>query len=185
MIDDSDVFSIRIDQRNSERVYASACSGIYGSSSAGATWTKLPGIPFDNRRTHVIAQDPKHRVDAVCRDYSRACGNRPRRRESGARPCEDSINALVLDPKGVMYLAVDQRGLLKSDDGGETFREINHGYVNRTITTMQTAAGRLRSTRSSTPAPFTTANGADCSGPRTVPESGTCWRVKKCCTAGI
>src|ERR1019366_8528250 len=37
-----------------------------------------------------------------------------------------------------MYLAVDQRGLLKSLDGGETFREINNGYVNRTVTTIET-----------------------------------------------
>ncbi len=56
----------------------------------------------------------------------------------------DSINALVLDPKGTMYLAVDQRGLLKSDDGGETFREINHGFIDRTITTMQTGGDPQR-----------------------------------------
>jgi photosystem II stability/assembly factor-like uncharacterized protein len=140
MTDDSDVFSIRIDQRNQERVYASACSGIYGSSSAGESWTKLPGIPFDNRRTHVIAQDPKHPATlyaattlGLWKSVSGGTGWR--------KTMPDSINALVLDSKGVMYLAVDQRGLLKSEDGGETFQEINHGYVNRTVTTMQPAGG--------------------------------------------
>jgi photosystem II stability/assembly factor-like uncharacterized protein len=136
MSDDSDVFSIRIDQRNPERVYASACSGIYGSVSGGALWTKLQGIPFTNRRTHVIAQDPKHPSTlyaATTLGLWKFAGGAAPRRTMG-----DSINALVLDSKGVMYLAVDQRGLLKSEDGGETFREINHGYVNRAVTTMQT-----------------------------------------------
>jgi photosystem II stability/assembly factor-like uncharacterized protein len=140
MSDDSDVFSIHVDQRNPERVYASACSGIYGSSTAGAAWTKFPGIPFDNRRTHVIAQDPKHTSTL----YAATTLGLWKSVNGGAnwrKTMPDSINALVLDSKGVMYLAVDQRGLLKSEDGGETFREINHGYVNRTITTMQTAGG--------------------------------------------
>jgi photosystem II stability/assembly factor-like uncharacterized protein len=140
MIDDSDVFSIRIDQHHPERVWASACSGIYGSSTAGASWTKLPGIPSDNRRTHVIAQDPKHRSTLYAATtlglWKSTSGGSSWRKTMG-----DSINALVMDSEGVMYLAVDQRGLLKSEDGGETFRAINHGYVSRTITTMQTAGG--------------------------------------------
>jgi photosystem II stability/assembly factor-like uncharacterized protein len=140
MSDDSDVFSIRIDSKKSERVYASACSGIYGSSTAGTSWTKLQGIPFSNRRTHVIAQDPKHAATL----YAATTTGLWKSTTSGAtwrKTSEDSINALVLDAKGVMYLAVDQRGILRSDDGGETFHEINKGYVNRTITTMQTAGG--------------------------------------------
>jgi photosystem II stability/assembly factor-like uncharacterized protein len=138
MIDDSDVFSIHIDRRNSERVYASACSGIYESMSAGAQWTKFSGIPGDNRRTHVITQDPKHPSTlyaATTLGLWKSAGGGWR------KTMTDSINALVLDPQGVMYLAVDKRGLLKSEDGGETFREINRGYINRAITTMQTAGG--------------------------------------------
>lgn len=138
MIDDSDVFSIHIDRRNSERVYASACSGIYESMSAGASWTKFAGIPGDNRRTHVITQDPKHPSTL----YAATTLGLWKSAGSGWRKTmTDSINALVLDPQGVMYLAVDKRGLLKSEDGGETFREINHGYINRAITTMQATGG--------------------------------------------
>ena len=137
MIDDSDVFSIHIDEQTPDRVYASACSGIYGSFSGGAQWAKFAGIPMSNRRTHVIAQDPKHAATLYAATTLGLWKSTSRgaewRHTSG-----DSINAMVLDPKGVMYLAVDQRGLLKSDDGGETFHQINHGYVERTITTMQT-----------------------------------------------
>ena len=142
MIDDSDVFSIRIDRRSPEHVYASACSGIYGSTSGGAQWTKLQGIPSTNRRTHVIAQDPKHASTLYAATTlglwkSTTSGAAWRKTSMG-----DSINALVLDPAGTMYVAVDQRGILKSTDGGESFVEINQGYMNRTITTMQMAGGR-------------------------------------------
>jgi photosystem II stability/assembly factor-like uncharacterized protein len=139
MIDDSDVFSIRIDQRSSERVYASACSGIYGSTTAGASWVKFQGIPSDNRRTHVITQDPKHPSTL----YAATTLGLWKSSSGGAwrKTSTDSINAMVIDPDGTMYLAVDQRGLLKSEDGGETFREINHRYVNRTVTTIQSASG--------------------------------------------
>jgi len=44
-----------------------------------------------------------------------------------------------------MYFAVEQRGLLKSEDAGETVHEINRGYVNRSITTLQTAGGSNQS----------------------------------------
>src|SRR5262249_52021403 len=38
MIDDSDVFSIALDTASPGHVLASACSGIYSSSTAGSTW---------------------------------------------------------------------------------------------------------------------------------------------------
>ena len=139
MIDDSDVFSIHIDRRNSERVYASACSGIYETMNGGGAWTKFSGIPGDNRRTHVITQDPKHPATLYA---ATTLGLWKSQNGAGWRKTmTDSINAMVMDPNGVMYLAVDKRGLLKSTDGGETFKEINRGYVNRAITTMQSVGG--------------------------------------------
>jgi hypothetical protein len=57
MLDDSDVFSIEVDRRNPTRVLASACSGIYRSSTSGATWTKLRGSADSSFRTYVIANE--------------------------------------------------------------------------------------------------------------------------------
>src|SRR5262249_10355711 len=51
MIDDSDIMTLAIDRTNPERIFASACSGIYRSESGGARWTKLAGIPYASRRT--------------------------------------------------------------------------------------------------------------------------------------
>ena len=36
----------------------SACSGIYRSVDASAKWSKIQGIPYTSRRTHVIYQHP-------------------------------------------------------------------------------------------------------------------------------
>ena len=46
MIDDSDVFSIIVDQSNPSVVFASACSGIYRSETGGDLFQKIQGIPF-------------------------------------------------------------------------------------------------------------------------------------------
>src|SRR6266403_1602783 len=56
MIDDSDVFSVIVDHSNPSVVFASACSGIYKSESAGNQFSKIQGIPFSARRTRVLKQ---------------------------------------------------------------------------------------------------------------------------------
>jgi len=56
MIDDSDVLSLAVDASNPQRVFASACSGIYRSEDSGSYWKKIEGIPFSSRRTPVIRQ---------------------------------------------------------------------------------------------------------------------------------
>ena len=58
MIDDSDVFSVIVDHDNPPVVFASACSGIYKSETAGNLFSKIQGIPFTARRTRVLKQDP-------------------------------------------------------------------------------------------------------------------------------
>ena len=60
LIDDSDIFSIRVDPGHPQLVFASACSGIYRSDSGGEAWVKIQGIPGTHRRTHIIAEDPRN-----------------------------------------------------------------------------------------------------------------------------
>src|SRR5262249_26088443 len=60
MIEDSAVVSVSVDSNNCSIVYASACSGIYKSESAGDLFHKLQGIPFSARRTRVLKQDPSN-----------------------------------------------------------------------------------------------------------------------------
>jgi len=51
-------FRHRHDPRDPNHVIASACSGIYETSNAGDSWTKVQGIPSQSRRTRAIVQHP-------------------------------------------------------------------------------------------------------------------------------
>ena len=70
MIDDSDVFSIAVDNKTPEHIFASACSGIYASLDRGEQWHKLQGIPNTHRRTHIIRQDPGRSRRHLCRNHA-------------------------------------------------------------------------------------------------------------------
>jgi photosystem II stability/assembly factor-like uncharacterized protein len=64
MLDDSDVFSIQVDPLKPSRIFASACSGVYGSTNGAELWTKLD-TPKGAFRTYFVAtypkdKDPKH-----------------------------------------------------------------------------------------------------------------------------
>jgi len=76
MIDDSDIMSLRIDAQNRQRIFSSACSGIYRSEDAGATWTKQALRGHDGR----IVDDRRLR-----RDMETSHGQRNQRLFRGGR----------------------------------------------------------------------------------------------------
>jgi len=136
MIDDSDVFSMVIDRTNPQRIYASACSGIYRSDNGGRLWRKIQGIPFSARRTHVIAQDPQHPGTLYAgtteglwiTDDASASWRR-------VTPRHWVVNALVVSRNhpARLVMGTERLGVLVSDEGGETFREANEGFLHRQI----------------------------------------------------
>jgi photosystem II stability/assembly factor-like uncharacterized protein len=159
MIDDSDVLSLAVDESNPQRVFASACSGIYRSEDAGVFWKKIEGIPFSSRRTPVIRQDPLH--PSVL--FAGTTEGLWKTSDSGARwrrvsPGDWVINSLVLESRGGnlaarsdaaesstlefsrdqtrVLIGTEQRGVLVSDDGGEHFRELNEGFHHRRIVSL-------------------------------------------------
>ena len=75
MIEDSDVFPTIVDSTNPSVVFASACSGIYKSTSAGESFSKIQGIPFSARRTRVLKQDPSNPGNCLCRNDGRPLEN--------------------------------------------------------------------------------------------------------------
>ncbi len=136
MIDDSDVFSLAVDRTDSTKTFASACSGIYRSNAQGDPWIKMQGIPRTNRRTHMILQDP---VDAGTL-YAATTQGLWKSVDAGLtwlkpNPYPYIVNSVAIDPSNhrVMYLATDRSGMLKSLDGGQTFRSINTGFINRNL----------------------------------------------------
>lgn len=136
MIDDSDVFSIEIDAAHPEHVLASACSGIYLSNSGGAQWGKMLGVPRTSRRTYTIRRDPA--LQGVI--YAGTSQGLWKSTNEGAAWTQVSpmiAKALAFDSKTKkLYLATEDRGLVVTEDGGKTFRQINNGFVNRNLKSL-------------------------------------------------
>jgi photosystem II stability/assembly factor-like uncharacterized protein len=141
MIDDSDIFAIHIDHSNPDTVLMSACSGIYRSRDASETWTKLQGIPYTSRRTHVIYQHPT-KSNVIFAGTTEGLwvstdGGKPdswRRMTAG----NVVINAIAVHPDRPdrVFLGVDDAGVLISVNGGESYAVSSSGFINRQVRTV-------------------------------------------------
>lgn len=139
MLDDSDIFAIQIDEKNPDTVLMSACSGIYCSVNASAKWSKLQGIPYDSRRTHVIYRHPVH-PEIIFAGTT----------EGLWRSADDGktwnvvsspkliINAIAIHPDhpNRVYVGTEDMGVLISEDKGETYALSNAGFISRQVRTV-------------------------------------------------
>ncbi len=139
MIDDSDVFSIIVSSANSSEVFASACSGIYKSTSAGDQFQKIQGIPFTARRTRVLKQDPGNPavVYAGTTEGLWKSVDEGKTWKRMSNP-EVVVNDVLIDPRNSqrVLLATDRSGVLASDDSAATFTTANHGYTHRYVSAI-------------------------------------------------
>jgi photosystem II stability/assembly factor-like uncharacterized protein len=144
MIDDSDVFSIYIDPRSPQQVFASACSGIYQSPNGGELWRKMMGIPNTHRRTHVIRQDPEQ-PNTIYAGTTLGLFKSIDRGGTWRQVNEQQVNSLAFDPvrPSEMYLALEDDGLWKSGDRGQTLAPLNTGFVARRLTAVTVSGKRL------------------------------------------
>jgi photosystem II stability/assembly factor-like uncharacterized protein len=136
MIDDSDVFSIAILDENPDLVFASACSGIYRSETAGQKWTKVQGIPFTSRRTRIIFPHPS-REGVVFAGTTQGLW---RTMDGGKTwqimtPKTLVVNAIDVHPSqpDKIILGTDNHGVLVSNDLGAKFLESNVGFIHRHV----------------------------------------------------
>ncbi|HWF48616.1 MAG TPA: YCF48-related protein [Bryobacteraceae bacterium] len=144
MIDDSDVFSIYIDPNTPKNVFASACSGIYCTFNRGAMWWKLMGIPNTSRRTHVVRQDPIDR-NTLYAGTTLGLFKTTNHGASWKTLFSGQVNSIAFDPTQpkTMYFAIEDEGIGKSFDSGETIQLINQGFVSRTINSVTLAGNML------------------------------------------
>jgi ligand-binding sensor domain-containing protein len=143
VIEDSDVFSIIVDPKQPSTVYLSACSGIYKSVNSGGQFTggvgvnKSQGIPSTARRTRVLMQDPNN-LDTV---FAGTTEGLYRTFDAGKYWVQTTnsdviVNDVYIDPQNSKHvlLATDRRGVLASEDGGDSFVPANKGFSARQIT---------------------------------------------------
>lgn len=138
MLDDSDIFSIQIDEDNPDTILLSACSGIYRSLDGSSTWTKFKGIPTESRRTPIIYRHPT-RPEMILAGtteglwISRFYGMAESwRRVTSEHLVINSIAVHSARPDRIL-LGTEDGGVLISQDGGETWRSSNEGFINRQV----------------------------------------------------
>jgi photosystem II stability/assembly factor-like uncharacterized protein len=136
LIEDSDIFSIAIDTFDPDRVYCSACSGIYRSLDGGRNWTKFKGIPSSARRTHVIFPHPT-REKEIFAGTTEGLWHTTDGGETWRQilPTTTTINEIRIHPSAPQRVIVgtENRGVLISEDGGNTFQAYNQGFVTRRV----------------------------------------------------
>src|SRR6202050_4550069 len=139
MIDDSDVFSVIVSSADSSEVFASACSGLYKSTSGGDQFQKIQGIPFTARRTRVLKQDPSNPavVYAGTTEGLWKSDDEGKTWKRMSNP-EVVVNDVLIDPRNSqrVLLATDRSGVLASDDATATFTSSNHGYSHRYVSAI-------------------------------------------------
>jgi photosystem II stability/assembly factor-like uncharacterized protein len=136
MHDDSDVFSIRVDTRNPDRVFASACSGVYKSTNGGVLWTRLP-TPLGAFRTWLVALDPRH-AGVLFAGTSAGLVRSSDDGSTWARVSAHAVKSIAFDPlhDGRILFASASGGVLLSTDGGRTVRDSELGFSNRSFTAL-------------------------------------------------
>jgi photosystem II stability/assembly factor-like uncharacterized protein len=139
MIDDSDIFAIQINEANPDNVLMSACSGIYSSRDATAKWTKIQGIPYTSRRTHVIYQHPS-KPEVIFAGTTEGLwlttdGGTNWNLKTSRKLI---INAIAIHPDkpSRVLVGTEDMGVLISSDGGETYEISNAGFISRQIRTI-------------------------------------------------
>jgi photosystem II stability/assembly factor-like uncharacterized protein len=144
LIDDSDIFSIRVNPQRPDLLFASACSGIYRSNNAGDSWLKLQGIPGTHRRTHIISEDPAV-PDVIYAGTTLGLFKSPDTGKTWRHLTAEQVNWMVFDPvePRTLYLATEYAGILKSTNSGETFLPVNAGFTNHSLTQITGAGTRL------------------------------------------
>jgi photosystem II stability/assembly factor-like uncharacterized protein len=146
MIDDSDVFSIAVDQRAPDKVFVSACSGVYRSRDAGTSWRRM-ATPRGAFRTYLVALDPRDSA-LVFAATSAGLLRSADRGTTWKRVSQHVVKSMAFDPvhPGRIFCASVSGGLLISQDGGNTMQESNAGFSNRNFAAMTGSGDALYTT---------------------------------------
>lgn len=147
---DSDVFSISINARDPESVYASACSGVFRSTNRAVSWTRLKILPDRfTIRAQVVCIDPAdpHRIYSGTTEGLFVSQN-DGQTWTRATSANVTVNAIQVDPTNNrrILLGTEYQGILRSEDAGRSWREVNSGFVHRQIswiTPDPSTSGRL------------------------------------------
>jgi photosystem II stability/assembly factor-like uncharacterized protein len=168
--DDSDIFSILVDRTSPERVFIGACSGVYRSLNGGATWSKSASAErASSYRTYFVAQSPDRRHAL----YAGTANGLIRSLDGGAtwiRLSTHAARAMTWDaahPRH-MLIASSTSAVLRSEDEGLHFSEVNRGLSSLHLAPLAEAAGMVWTS---------VLGGASAQGVLKLPVNAAAWQI--------
>ena len=134
MIDDSDILALIINPKHPSQLFIGACSGIYRTDNSATQWTKLLGITGAGYRTYAVAQDLTHPniIFSGTRDGLWKSVDTGKTWRKTSPHIVKSIAISPVDSKKI-YLATQDAGMLRSDDGGETITAGLDGFADHRL----------------------------------------------------
>ncbi len=132
MVLDTDVFTITIDEKNPDNVWASTCGWVYSSSNRGSRWTRYRD-GFDNRRIHDVKIGPVNRsrvlAGSVAGLYATEDNGKTWKRISDDTLVVNAIGVTPERPDRIV-LGTEGDGIYVSNDGGASFARSSNGLYN-------------------------------------------------------
>jgi photosystem II stability/assembly factor-like uncharacterized protein len=134
MLDDSDILSLIVNPKQPNQLFIGACSGIYRSENSAGMWTKMLGITGAGYRTYSVAQDPSNPniIYSGTRDglWKSSDGGK-----SWHKTSPHIVKSIAISPADSrkIYLATQDAGMLRSEDGGETIIEALDGFADHRL----------------------------------------------------
>jgi photosystem II stability/assembly factor-like uncharacterized protein len=143
MIDDSDMFSLLVHPKKPEILYSSACTGVYRSNNRGTLWIRQRnGFPREAIRTRSLHLDPMNHdilyAGTTVGLYVSYDGS-----DSWRLLKKDIVvNAISVNPADhrILLVGTDDAGVIKSTDSGQTFRQVNTGFIHRQVAALAASA---------------------------------------------
>jgi photosystem II stability/assembly factor-like uncharacterized protein len=134
MVDDSDIFSLMVDRNRRNRIFVGACSGLFRSVDGGSAWKKLAS---EFHRIYTVVQDPQH--ESIL--FAGSADGMLQSQDGGDTwtrilPYVTRSIAFDLRQLGRIYIATDGAGILRSDNNGNTWLEMNSGFCNRNLSRL-------------------------------------------------
>jgi hypothetical protein len=134
MIEDSDVFTLTLDRRDPQRVFATACTGIYRSGDGAEHWARVRGIPASSRRTRAFAQDQqKPETFFAGTTEGLWLSDDDTLSWRVVTPRNLVVNTIVPLPDGTLLVGSEGAGVLRSRDRGKSWTSSNNGFSERFV----------------------------------------------------